>query len=62
MLEKIKETSDFLRGKIGEIPNTAIILGTGLGELVHEIEDKNEIAYTEIPNFPISTVEGTAAS
>ena len=58
MLENIKQTANYLRDKIGEIPNTAIILGTGLGELVHEIEDKNEISYTEIPNFPVSTVEG----
>ena len=58
MLENIKQTTDYLRDRIGEVPNTAIILGTGLGELVHEIEDKNEIPYTEIPNFPVSTVEG----
>lgn len=58
MLETIKQTSEYLKSKIGEIPNTAIILGTGLGELVHEIDDKTEISYTEIPNFPVSTVEG----
>lgn len=58
MLETIKKTADYLRGKIGEIPNTAIILGTGLGELANEIEDKTEIPYPEIPNFPVSTVEG----
>lgn len=58
MLETIKQTADYLKGKIGEIPNTAIILGTGLGELANEIEEKNEIPYTEIPNFPVSTVEG----
>jgi purine-nucleoside phosphorylase len=39
-------------------PKTAIILGTGLGELVSEITDKLEIPYSEIPNFPVSTVEG----
>ncbi len=58
MLETIRQTADYLKSKISEIPNTAIILGTGLGELAHEIEDKNEIPYTEIPNFPVSTVEG----
>ena len=58
MLETIKQTADYLKGKIGDIPNTAIILGTGLGELANEIEDKHEITYTEIPNFPVSTVEG----
>ncbi len=39
-------------------PKTAIILGTGLGSLAGEITDKYEIPYQEIPNFPVSTVEG----
>jgi len=39
-------------------PKTAIILGTGLGQLASEITDKKEIPYAEIPNFPVSTVEG----
>ena len=39
-------------------PKTAIILGTGLGQLASEITDKSEIPYTDIPNFPVSTVEG----
>ena len=39
-------------------PETAIILGTGLGSLVNEIEDKYEISYETIPHFPVSTVEG----
>ncbi len=58
MLENIRQTSNYLKSKIEEIPNTAIILGTGLGELVHEINNKQIIPYTEIPNFPVSTVEG----
>ena len=39
-------------------PTTAIVLGTGLGQLASEITDKTEIPYSEIPNFPVSTVEG----
>jgi purine-nucleoside phosphorylase len=39
-------------------PKTAIILGTGLGQLASEITDKTEIPYSDIPNFPVSTVEG----
>ncbi|MDO5522565.1 MAG: purine-nucleoside phosphorylase [Bacteroidia bacterium] len=58
MLEAIKQTADYLKNKIGDVPNTAIILGTGLGELAREIKDTTEISYTEIPNFPVSTVEG----
>ena len=58
MLDKIKETAAFLSAKVSDMPRTAIILGTGLGTLVDYIEDKQYIPYAEIPNFPISTVEG----
>ena len=58
MLEKIQETAAFLKGKMHTHPETAIILGTGLGSLVNDITDKYEISYTDIPNFPVSTVEG----
>jgi hypothetical protein len=39
-------------------PKTAIILGTGLGQLASEITDSYEFSYQDIPNFPVSTVEG----
>ena len=58
MLEKIQETATYLKDKISTHPETAIILGTGLGSLVHEITDKYEIDYKDIPHFPLSTVEG----
>lgn len=58
MLQKIQETAAFLKGKMKTSPETAIILGTGLGSLVNEITDKYEIEYKDIPNFPLSTVEG----
>ena len=58
MLERIQETAAFLRSKMHTQPETAIILGTGLGSLVNEITDKYEIGYETIPNFPVSTVEG----
>lgn len=58
MLEKIKQTADFLRQRAGEMPKLAIILGTGLGNLVDHIEEKLYIPYSEIPNFPVSTVQG----
>ena len=58
MLERIQETAEFLKNKIHTHPETAIILGTGLGSLVNEITDKYEIGYETIPNFPVSTVEG----
>ncbi|WP_243347587.1 purine-nucleoside phosphorylase [Parabacteroides sp. FAFU027] len=58
MLEIIEESASYLRSIIRSKPETAIILGSGLGELVDHIEDKQEISYEEIPNFPVSTVEG----
>ena len=58
MLQTIKETAQFIRAKVSDMPKTAIILGTGLGELVSHIEITEEIPYSEIPNFPVSTVEG----
>ncbi|WP_071144953.1 purine-nucleoside phosphorylase [Bacteroides ihuae] len=58
MLERIEETAAFLREKMHTSPETAIILGTGLGSLANEITEKYEIKYEDIPNFPVSTVEG----
>lgn len=59
MLNRINETAEYIRNRAGgEMPKTAIILGTGLGALVDYIEDKLEIPYQEIPNMPVSTVEG----
>ena len=57
-LEKIRETAGFIREKVGELPHIAVILGTGLGDLVNHIEITNELDYHVIPNFPVSTVEG----
>ncbi len=58
MLEQIKQTAEYIRKSVDRLPDTGIILGTGLGELVDHIDIVKEIEYTEIPNFPISTVEG----
>lgn len=58
MLEKIQETAEFIKNKVGVVPNIAIILGTGLGELANAIDIDQEISYKDIPNFPVSTVEG----
>jgi purine-nucleoside phosphorylase len=58
MLKKIKETTAFIQKNISIKPEIGIILGTGLGGLVNEIEIKHEMPYEAIPNFPISTVDG----
>lgn len=58
MYEKIQETAQFLKGKMTSSPDTAIILGSGLGHLADDIDVEMEIAYKDIPNMPLSTVEG----
>jgi len=58
MLEKIKATSNYILERTKFKTDIAIILGTGLGGLVKEIEIEHAIPYSEIPNFPVSTVEG----
>jgi purine-nucleoside phosphorylase len=57
-LEDMQETAAFLRTKITTEPEVGIILGSGLGGLVKEIDIEIAIPYEEIPNFPVSTVEG----
>ncbi|MBO4450796.1 MAG: purine-nucleoside phosphorylase [Bacteroidaceae bacterium] len=58
MYAKIQETATFLKERMTSKPETAIILGSGLGHLADEIEVETEISYSEIPNMPVSTVEG----
>ena len=58
MLEQIKNTADFLKTKTNFNPKIGIILGSGLGSFVDEVDIKFSFSYAEIPNFPISTVEG----
>jgi len=58
MLEKIKATATFISERIKRPIDSGIILGSGLGGLVKEIEIELTIPYSEIPDFPVSTVEG----
>lgn len=58
MYKKIQETASWLKERMTTKPRTAIILGTGLGQLASEITDTYSFNYADIPNFPISTVEG----
>jgi len=58
--KQIKETKSYLLEILNQKPQIGIILGTGLGGLVKEIDIGQEINYKEIPNFPISTVESHA--
>ncbi len=58
MFEKIQQTVAFIQSKIEEKPQIGIILGTGLGNLVNEIDIQLALPYETIPNFPVSTVQG----
>ena len=58
MLKKIKETIEYLESRISLKPEVGIILGTGLGGLVNEIDILHTLPYEFIPNFPVSTVAG----
>jgi purine-nucleoside phosphorylase len=58
MLEKIKEAVAYIQQFVTETPEYAIVLGSGLGKLQNEVEDKVEVDYQNIPHFPHSTVIG----
>lgn len=58
MLEKIKETADFIRNIIQETPDFAVVLGSGLGKLQDEVNPIHVLEYRNIPNFPQTTVAG----
>ncbi|MBO5134558.1 MAG: purine-nucleoside phosphorylase [Bacteroidaceae bacterium] len=58
MLQKIQETAQWIKAHTQLVPETAIVLGTGLGRLASEIEVVDAFPYSDIPNFPVSTVEG----
>jgi purine-nucleoside phosphorylase len=57
MLEKFKESYNYIKTQTNVEPTIGIILGTGLGGLVKEIEIIDEIEYKNIPHFPLSTVQ-----
>lgn len=55
--QQLQETVAYLQSNGIESPDVGIVLGTGLGQLVQEINIAQEISYTDIPNFPVATVE-----
>ncbi|KGA95528.1 purine nucleoside phosphorylase [Alkalihalobacillus alcalophilus ATCC 27647 = CGMCC 1.3604] len=57
---KLLETVDYLNEKKIQAPKIGLILGSGLGLLADEIENPIKISYSDIPHFPVSTVEGHA--
>ena len=57
-MEKINESVNYIKGKCRKKPSIGLILGSGLGSLGEKIENPITINYKDIPNFPVSTVEG----
>jgi len=57
MIKYITETTEYLQSKGFENPEIGIILGTGLGKLIDDIDIIAEVSYNHIPNFPTATVE-----
>lgn len=58
IVQKVNETAAFLKAQYDGQPKVAIILGSGLGNFVQKIKVEKEVPYTDIPNFPVSTVKG----
>ena len=56
--EQITQAADVVRSKIDRLPQVGLILGSGLGSLADAVQDPRIIPYPEIPNWPVSTVEG----
>ena len=57
-IEKLQQTTTFLKPFINIAPKIGVVLGSGLGNFVQELQDAKEIAYDQIPHFPTATVEG----
>jgi purine-nucleoside phosphorylase len=58
VMQQLQETTNFIRERVKSTASVGIILGSGLGNLANEIITEFEIAYNDIPHFPVSTVEG----
>ena len=58
LYDKVIESAEAIRKKAPSQPKVAVILGSGLGELTNKMEGQTCLPYSEIPNFPVSTVKG----
>ncbi|MDR6966202.1 purine-nucleoside phosphorylase [Flavobacterium arsenatis] len=58
MWEKVQQTVSYIKEKTNFTPEYGVILGSGLGSFTDDIEVEFTLPYNEIPNFPVSTVQG----
>lgn len=59
-IQKVNETTDFLKKKLDVLPEIGLLTGTGLGKSADTISNRKIFEYSEIPGFPVSTVESHA--
>lgn len=60
LFDRIEAAASWLEARLTRRPRVALILGSGLGKLADDFEDAQIFAYKDIPEFPVSTVEGHA--
>lgn len=58
LYEKAQKSAEYIAAHTKKYPKTALVLGSGLGSLTADFKECDELAYCEIPNFPVSTVSG----
>ncbi|MBA4140619.1 MAG: purine-nucleoside phosphorylase [Segetibacter sp.] len=58
IFQQLQETTLFIQQQYKTTPTIGIVLGSGLGNFTSELNVEKEIAYSDIPHFPVSTVEG----
>lgn len=58
LIEQLNETAAYIKTKYNEQPTIGVVLGSGLGNFIEEMQVDVEINYTDLPHFPISTVKG----
>ena len=56
--EQVKEAADAVRARVRDLPQTAIVLGSGLGDFANSLTDAVTMPYSELPHWPASRVIG----
>lgn len=62
LYEQVKESVDYIKSRANAAADVAVILGSGLGKIVDIMEEKEIVPYSNIPNFPVSSVKGHAGN
>ena len=59
-IKMVMESVDYIKSKLNFVPEIGVILGSGLGDMADTVEERTVIKYSEVPNLPVSTVQGHA--